>query len=154
MLYNKEAIDYRGEFYVVSKEEDSALRDLYKVMSLIIINAPTKEKCIKAFYKHCKSEGIIPRNIIKKDKPIITLYNQLCEYHKPISKYFSSGEGIKLQYQDSQIMESILLSCMKQNIPVLPVHDSVICPISNKDIVYDIMREEYKKRLGFYPVIK
>jgi hypothetical protein len=50
-------------------------------------------------------------------------------------------------------MANILHRLTKQNIPALPVHDSVICPAQNEDFLRHVMTEEYQKIMGFEPVI-
>ena len=48
------------------------------------------------------------------------------ERHEPIRNKFFCGEGNKLQYEDSQIAELVMLNFGRQNIPVPPVHDSFV----------------------------
>jgi hypothetical protein len=149
MLYHMVGIDYQEDPYLSISDGPEDRRDLKYVM-LIAINDKTENSVKYSVAKKCAEDK---RDIIPHWKTDMYL-QRFKEYHKPIANFITSNKGIELQFEDSQLIDTILQSCMKQNIPVLPVHDSVICPISNKDIVYDIMREEYKKRLGFYPVIK
>ena len=55
--------------------------------------------------------------------------------HKDISKYFSTGIGLKTMFIDSQIAEKILLHFLGKEIVVLPVHDSFII---NSEYVNDL----------------
>ncbi len=50
--------------------------------------------------------------------------------------------GLKLQYDDSQIMDSILAAAAKENIIILPVHDGLICEYHNRDYVAELMLRE------------
>jgi len=50
-------------------------------------------------------------------------------------------------------MACILERMTKEGIPALPVHDSVICPVSNKEFLMQVMMEEYEKVMGFEPII-
>jgi hypothetical protein len=74
--------------------------------------------------------------------------------HEPIARRFGEVDlGLKTQYQDSQIMAAIIEELTKRHIPVLPVHDSVRCKVSDYAIVYDTMREQYKAATGFNIIV-
>jgi hypothetical protein len=51
----------------------------------------------------------------------------------------TSGEGIKLQYLDSCIIEKLIQFSIKDNIPILTIHDSVICPVEYAVLIKDKM---------------
>ena len=59
------------------------------------------------------------------------MFNQLELKHPKIAKYFATGEGIKLQYIDSQIVEKVMMRLARDNIVALPVHDSFIVRMSH-----------------------
>ncbi|KRB64681.1 hypothetical protein ASE07_27820 [Noviherbaspirillum sp. Root189] len=67
------------------------------------------------------------------------------------AEFFYQGHGLTLQFEDSQIMESILTRATSIKTPVLPVHDSVICPVESIEQIMTIMEEAYKKIVGFEP---
>lgn len=74
--------------------------------------------------------------------------------HKDISKYFSTGIGLKTMFIDSQIAEKILLHFLGQEIVVLPVHDSFII---NSEYVHDLkeaMISLFKSVLGSSTKVK
>ena len=48
-----------------------------------------------------------------------------------------------LQLLDSSIMEEAIDRCTQQDIPVLPVHDELVCPIDSKDAVQQILIESF-----------
>lgn len=91
-------------------------------------------------------------------KKLNDVKNDILERHKPIAKYFNSGEGVKLQYLDSVVAEKVMLKVMERlNIGyhhrsvVLPVHDSFIIPISlldKHDELMDIMKETFLEVVG------
>jgi hypothetical protein len=75
--------------------------------------------------------------------------------HKLVSRFFGKKYlGLELQFIDSQIMGRLLMSCSALDIPVLPIHDSVMCRMVDKDKVHFLMAGAYKKELGFSPIIK
>lgn len=59
-----------------------------------------------------------------------------------------SGIGLTLQYHDSEIMIDVLSRCMDAGFIGLPVHDSVIVPISRQDEARRFMADAYAERTG------
>jgi len=70
------------------------------------------------------------------------------ERHHSIEAAFFTGAGLRLQRQDSDMMVAILLELVGQDIPALPVHDSVIVPERHKETVVEVMRRQFKDRTG------
>jgi hypothetical protein len=66
------------------------------------------------------------------------------------------GAGLFLQYDDSRIIDEILMKMVSKKIPVLPVHDSLIAPAEHDGTLRQVMTEAYQKIMGkdFLPVIK
>lgn len=52
--------------------------------------------------------------------------------------------GLRLQRHDSDIMADILAACIAENIPCLPLHDSVVCKAKDRGLVYGIMLACYQ----------
>jgi hypothetical protein len=59
-----------------------------------------------------------------------------------------SDMGIKLMKKDSDIMNLILNGCVDRDIPVLCVHDSVLCPQSKVGEVMSLMKFAYAEVCG------
>ena len=70
-----------------------------------------------------------------------------------LSDDFFSGCGLKLQYRDSLIMEDILKHFVGKEVPVIPVHDSLIVPGSYADETREVMAETYRNHTGFDAVV-
>lgn len=64
------------------------------------------------------------------------------------SGVIGSGIGLTLQYHDSEIMADILTRCLDAGFIGLPVHDSVIVPISRQDEARRFMADAYAERTG------
>jgi hypothetical protein len=71
--------------------------------------------------------------------------------HPAIAQYFKSGIGIRLQRTDSDIAEDVMLSMARQNILVLPVHDSFIVSWRHCDRLKAEMIRAYRKKIGIEP---
>ena len=71
-----------------------------------------------------------------------------------IASRFGTGIGHKLQRVDSDIAERVMLHFAEQDIPCLGVHGSFIVAERHSAELGTVMREVYRDRIGFEPVIK
>jgi hypothetical protein len=78
------------------------------------------------------------------------IMNALEEHNKGISDYFYTGVGLGLQNVDSEIMMKVIDEVIRLQSIVIPMHDAVICKVSDKDLIYNCMREGYKLTTGNY----
>ena len=153
MLYHLIGVDYRDECYVYEKSDKTNKpdRDRIKLASLIVINSDDRGRAIRAIHDQCRRKGIhYPAGEFGLYRSLVDRFEAS---HERIKEHFLKGKGLELQYLDSTIMANILDRLTKQNIPALPVHDSVICPAQHEDFLRQIMIEEYQKVMGFEPVV-
>lgn len=105
---------------------------------------PYKAKWIKSFIEN------VPANTNAKE-----LVARILEKHHAISSYIGTPDlGLKLQAVDSDIMSVILSTLTAQNIPALPVHDSIIFRAKDRELSILAMRESFRKVTGFEANIK
>lgn len=79
------------------------------------------------------------------------VYDALCERHHLIKHFFCrAGDnlGLKLQCLDSLIMSRIIALTEQSNLALIPIHDSVICKISDAVKLYEIMIQAYGDVIG------
>ena len=151
LLYNQLGIDIRELFedpYLIPGL-DPCFREVTKIIMLILLNAATPIKALKAINIKAKEKDskIILPDSIKDFKDYIELINQ---YHAPIRQFFGSGEGIKLQGKDAQIANAVMLRMDKEHqATCLPIHDSFIVADPHVKHLRKIMHEEYKALSGF-----
>jgi len=85
-------------------------------------------------------------------------HNQLKEKvyntHKDISKYFSTGIGLKTMFIDSQIAERIMLHFLDQEVVILPVHDSFIINSEYVNELKETMISQFKEVVGRITKVK
>ena len=82
------------------------------------------------------------------------LVASLLKTHHEIKDDFGTKDiGLKLQFSDSEIMSKILTTLSNENIPVIPVHDSVRCKKTDLDRVIEVMHESYLAQMGFKSTI-
>jgi len=84
---------------------------------------------------------------IRQARPIIDAFKKA---HAPIAKYFCNGKktGMKVMNKDARIALDIVWHFVKQNIPVLPVHDSFIVQCQYEDELRLVMQQKYMKHTG------
>jgi len=147
MLYHLLDIDYKDDPYLIG---DDSLRAEYKIVTLISINAKKQGSHI-AVKDALEDAGFDIADDLKDVQALMQNYQR---NHKPIQEFLFSGVGVDLQNVDSLIMERILMRLHKHGICGLCVHDSVIVEKEHCDYLHKIMMEEYKKVMGYAPVIK
>ena len=148
MIYHLEGIDYKGDPYraVISAE---CLRDAVKKMMQIMINADNEREAIYAFEDYLDENPDIKNIVYENGLDGRELLRLIKDKHKRIENYFNTGIGVELQYRDSKIAERILKYFTKKEIVCLCVHDSFIVERQYKDELYEIMKKEYKREMGF-----
>ena len=76
------------------------------------------------------------------------LRDMILKKHEPIKHMFFCGMGNNLQYRDSMIAEQVMLHFAKNDIPILPVHDSFIITAGLFIDLLEVMEKEFKKQIG------
>lgn len=66
------------------------------------------------------SAKVLPRGDFK------TLMGALRDAHAPIAHLFESGEGLRIQRMESDIMVQVLLRLIDRGITALPIHDAIV----------------------------
>lgn len=135
-------------------------REFQKVVWLIMINCGSKDRT-SAQNRRSAINAINAKLIEDREQPLLeqkfcglssvdveAVVDFITEKFHFLSELLYSDAGIELMKDDSDIMEGILLSCMEKNIPVLAVHDSVVCPQSKLADVMQIMRLAYSSVVG------
>jgi len=144
MLYHQMEIDYTDDPYEELCRDNLKQRAVYKIVSLVSINADTRKTAIRGIRRHLQTEGI-PFDYT--DKSIQGCIEKFCEIHKPIAGFLNTGQWGYLQYKDSQITNHILMRMVKEGIPCLPIHDSYIVPLRYEDLLHEVMIEAYQTEM-------
>lgn len=80
--------------------------------------------------------------------------NLVQQAFSPIAKYFGTGEGVRLQKVDSDILEKVLLHFASHGIPCLPIHDSVIMHYGYADELEAVMAQAFEEVTGIPGKVK
>lgn len=71
--------------------------------------------------------------------------------HHAIADYFASGFGVKLQNLDVMLAYKVCKRFCKLKIPIVPIHDSFVVPLTAKRELKRTMRRAYIKVFGGQP---
>jgi hypothetical protein len=84
----------------------------------------------------------------------LEVYRAIVKTYPEISNYICTGMQYKwLQKKDGDIIIKVCRRLIKMGVIPLPVHDSVIVEKEKRDICIRVMKKEYKKIMGFVPVV-
>src|SRR5687767_8697009 len=131
MLYSMEGKQPPDDPY----DLECVVREHQKAALLTMINASTERKAIRGF----------PREFRLGFAEIGDLMATLAMRHQPISKYFYTGVGVRLQYRDSCLAERVMLGMLDLGRAVLPVHDSFVMRNGFDDELYEQMEKAYEE---------
>ena len=137
MLYAKAGADLPEESYAI----DGWPRSLVKVAFLILVNAKSKRDARLAIaHDECMSEVAVKGTndaLAAADK----LIGMIKGMHKPIVKFFHCDIGAELMLWDSRLAEKVMHRMLRNNVLVLPVHDSFLVPKSKAEVLEQAMRD-------------
>ena len=126
-----------GEEDAYSHVLDGEHRDIVKQAFNAIIQAQTQLRACP--------ENI---DIDKIDISWMDLRERILIAHKPIASLFFQGTGNAMQFEDSQIVENILLQTTDSKTPALPIHDSFIMRQQYASDLEEMMRRAFHSRFG------
>lgn len=170
MLYHLKGIDYQIDPYQLDGENTPPnLRLLAKTTLNVAINNRDRKDAISACNeklnektadgewetgKAAREAKMLSQSLDETGRTFADLYDELLEYHEPISDQFCSDAGMELMNLDGQIALDILEHFTSRGVPCLSVHDSFIVPERNFEELKDAMTRYYHSKLGYFPVIK
>jgi hypothetical protein len=159
MLYIRETGVLAGfdPYKIDGENTDDFVRKIAKSLLLIMINSKAGKNIQKAFRWNIDRNGkysVRERETIDQTIDIDAVIDKIKKHNKTIASYFSSNEGIKLQFIDSQIVERVVTSLMRQGIVSLPVHDSFLVAERYESELIEAMKEAFMwKFKGVVPEI-
>ena len=81
------------------------------------------------------------------------LLDRIIEKHKLIRHYFFSEAWKALNIHESNIMMTVLDSSRHSGVPVLPIHDGVVCRLQDRVRATQFMQFSFRERYSFIPII-
>jgi hypothetical protein len=154
LLYTEEGIQYSGDPYSVINERKE-VRPFLKHILLAMLNAKDMTTAEKAanywLYRHHFEREQLKSIGIKKARPFI---EKLIEVHQPIAHHFCSSKstGLRIMNKDARIALDVVSHFIKQNKPIIPIHDSFIVQHQYRDEVKRAMLDAYAKHTGGFKI--
>ena len=142
MLYWRQKNYFNEDPYALSEGD----RTSNKLALNFMLNATNFNECLSAVKKEKKI--LHPSKHIKGCKDYESYLKFLAAVHKPIKKYFFTGIGLKLQRQDSDMAEAVMMRMFQQGRIALPMHDSFITAGENIYRLNKVMQSVSKELLG------
>ena len=148
MIYNLTGKQFDEDPYTRVLDIPEA-RPILKLVCLIAINSQNKSQALKALRKEIRKNPTLEKlkRIYQLDET--QLLRKFESVHFKISNYFYNNIGIRLQFLDSEITESILKYFTSREIPCLSVHDSFLVPGKYEDELKAVMRGTYKSKFKY-----
>tara|TARA_Y200000002_G_scaffold95409_1_gene77058 strand:- start:1522 stop:2853 length:1332 start_codon:yes stop_codon:yes gene_type:complete len=97
---------------------------------------------VKTYKKNERRDG----ESVWPEKPLTAARAYIDDFlfrHPAFKEVAYKGLWGDLQLLDSSIMEEAIDRCTEQHIPVLPVHDELVCPVGSKDAVQQILIDSF-----------
>lgn len=73
---------------------------------------------------------------------------------RTMQPWFGTGEGVRLQREDSELAQAVMKTMENASVPVLPIHDSFIVPLENEGLLREAMTQAYRTNYGCNPLIE
>lgn len=151
---DKKLINKFKKFYGLEKYDP--VRNIIKKLVLCLINADCVENAVGACYKDLKKDNMKKGTfqeyrMLYVGLPQINLHEiakLIIEHNHMIKQFLGNGEGNRLQKIDSDIIVNCIDILTDLDVPVLPVHDALICKESDKKTVEKVMTDSFIKFVG------
>ena len=118
-------------------------RQIVKIILLHIINAKSRESAVKSITMRINFDTTLYEYVSQNNLDYISFIDEILITHKPIKKYFFSGQGIKLQNFDAMMAEKVINHFTNLDIPVLCIHDSFLIAADKTKDLNQVMTEKY-----------
>jgi hypothetical protein len=149
ILYAMVGLELTYDPYILFSDPET--RPLGKKMSLIALNAASKDKAIGAYVNEVSDDPQLARLHLELGYTADELYEGFLLRNQPIAQFIGADMGIRLQNIDSKIADIVLEHFVERQIPCPPVHDSFLIQERHQDELVETMREAFKTVVGRYP---
>jgi hypothetical protein len=154
MCYHLAGLDAPQDPYKIYGDgRDAVARPLVKKLMVVAINAEpgvniasiVRNEFRERGTKHLARLRDVERQVGQKLGAIAAA---MTAAHPAIASFFASDAGVRLQRIDAEIMRRIIRACVERNIPLVPVHDSIVVPRRHRDVAREIMARAYRSVMG------
>ena len=144
LLYARTGVLVPADVYGLSAFEGPQVRDVAKRTFARLVNSKTRVR-----RAHKDDKGKLPGRARFKD----FLAEFEAKLHD-ISRWFGVEEGLRLQFEDSELALAVLERLHMAGIDALPVHDSFIVQEEHDDDLQEAMHHAFWEEYGHAPGIR
>ena len=142
ILTVKAGLDPIDDIYTLGYQVDDQFdqtqqRIILKGLILNLLNAKSHKAAYGAF-KHDQPTGHPFKTL--KEEQFNKYVEAIIKKHPHLENTLGADQGVRLMYLDSQIIEQIIVLATTNNIPILTVHDSVICKERDEESLRSFMK--------------
>lgn len=147
LLYAREGVQFNEDPYTLVDDRPEA-RPFLKQILLCILNAKdwnTAQDAANYWLRNHHTEREQLREIgITRARPLMEAFK---DAHEPISHHFCTGKetGLRVMNKDARIALDVINHFVKQNKPIMPVHDSFVVQAKYRDELHEVMDRTYQK---------
>ena len=142
ILYAQRGLVVPGDAYTIPGYD----RDTIKIAFQVIVNARTTQAAIGAVQKKLKKAQL------QWDRSYAAqIVRAVKAAHPKLKGDFGRDKGVAMMRKDSDVIVKVMLKLVEKNVPFLPVHDSIVCRKSDKDLVIKIMEESFLEVFPGFP---
>lgn len=135
--------------YLISGVGSPAMRDLGKRTFNRLLNRLEKDPQKRLTMRAAKGDPAI----LPKDTPFKEYLSSLVHHLSDIQQWFGTGEGIRLQRQDSELAVGVLSRMEACGVVALPIHDSFLVVTAHEEQLREAMVEAYFELFREVPAI-
>ncbi|MDC1239641.1 hypothetical protein N8Z80_01190 [Litorivicinus sp.] len=132
-------------YWLTDSEPDDSVRDATKVAIACMLNTNSRSTATSAI-THSENMGEIdlPETLTTK-----MFVEKILERHPSLKPYFFKSEsGMRAMEQEGKLMLDVMHWGMNSSVPVLPLHDALICRESDAERVSQALQEAAQRVLG------
>lgn len=152
MAYAEIGIDWYRQSNQDIYEKDGVAswpRDLVKRCVSTLFNAKSKQSAVSSLYDKQREEGIVEAAGMVPYKGWATdLVNDCFSSFVELQPLFYKEQGNHFMYKEGNICMSVIESCLKQELPVLSLHDSFICQQKHERAVSEIIKFSFQAEVN------
>lgn len=151
IFHSLKGLSIAGDAYDVPGVE----RAIVKAFVTMTLGRGSFHRCWPKEHKEQYAEDH-PGRELQKDFPIGKTRAKIVTHIPALAKVAESGiSWADLQFIESQaVIDAVHELAIAQGIPALPVHDSIIVPVSKREIASRVLYAMFEKHVGVRPVLK
>ena len=152
MAYAEVGIDWYGQSNQDIYEKEGLAswpRDLVKRCVSTLFNAKSKQSAVSSLYDKQRKEGIVEAAGMVSYKGWATdLVDDCFASFVDLQLLFYEEAGNYFMFKEGNICMSVIESCLKQELPVLSLHDSFICQQKHERAVSEIIKFSFQAEVN------